>query len=112
VLYIIGQNKCGRRLLANFRLKPVNPASISVTLRLSTACEDKDVTPVRSQILYGMNNGFLSSIMHNYTSASTNEEIILSDLSPQKRYMVLVIVEYSDGGERFSRAKFMRSGGS
>jgi len=112
VLCIIGQNNCGRRLLANYRLKPVYPASISITLRLSTACEDKDVMPVQYRILYGMNNGFLSSITHNYTLASTNEEVILSDLTPRRRYMVLVIVEYSDGGERFSRARFIRSGGS
>ncbi|XP_065884164.1 uncharacterized protein [Dysidea avara] len=103
-----GQKDCGdRNLFARFRVQSHIPASIVITLTLPTACV-KDAMPGRYRILYGMNNGVLNMITHTYSSQ--NDTIILSDLIPNRKYMVLVIAVYDDGEKHFSCTKFIRSG--
>ena len=109
MLLYIGQKDCGdRNLFARFRVQSHIPASIVITLTLPTACV-KDAMPGRYRILYGMNNGVLNMITHTYSSQ--NDTIILSDLIPNRKYMVLVIAVYDDGEKHFSCTKFIRSGG-
>ncbi|XP_065884161.1 uncharacterized protein [Dysidea avara] len=103
-----GQKSCGgRNLFTRFRVQSHIPASIVITLRLPTACV-MDAMPRQYRILYGMNNGVLNTITHTYSSQ--NETITLSDLIPNRKYVVLIIAVYSDGEERFSCTKFIRSG--
>ena len=109
MLLYIGQKSCGgRNLFTRFRVQSHIPASIVITLRLPTACV-MDAMPRQYRILYGMNNGVLNTITHTYSSQ--NETITLSDLIPNRKYVVLIIAVYSDGEERFSCTKFIRSGG-